>query len=306
VPDIVDRLEKKIARHVLKSMPGADEQLADQPTRVLLTEYRTWRDRFVAPVARTVKVSRELAKGPFGATYATEISILKAKIEAGDDIAPHLSERIQDPFSNRAAPNMEHRSDRDGLLSIGGRHHLHLTDRPNAKTIRRGDDVLIAAFIGDTSYFVAIVPHPTKDRGWATQDIFNSLARNWPNAGIVLQSKTAIGLTRQLNDEERRALHNAGVTTMMEVDGKVYVPGRLGQMSDGTPAAIARAVMGDMWQLTRCREDFEGTLRSVTPIPEFAYWTPDIDVRLRGFEEYFGFSTKAPSGHLFVPIGRII
>jgi hypothetical protein len=59
---IVDRLERIICRHVLDSMPpSAQTHLQGKRVADLLIEYGTWRDRFVAPVPRTVKFSRELS-----------------------------------------------------------------------------------------------------------------------------------------------------------------------------------------------------------------------------------------------------
>ena len=71
---------------------------------------------------------------------------------------------------------MEHRTDRDALFSIWGLHHLHLRTDQRATRVRRGDDVLIVFSTGDSAYFVAIVPHPTSERGWETKDIFNAMA----------------------------------------------------------------------------------------------------------------------------------
>ena len=99
-------------------MPGAEEHLDPLPISDLLCEYQTWRYRFVAPVPRTVHVARELKTSEVGKVYAAELAILRAKLEAGEDVTQHLSNRIHDPFTNTAAPKMEHRTDRDALLSI--------------------------------------------------------------------------------------------------------------------------------------------------------------------------------------------
>jgi hypothetical protein len=304
--DIVDRLELMISRHVLRAIPGAAAHLEGSDTRRLLTEYATWRQRFVSPTPRAVLVSPELASSPEAITYARALEVMRAKIENGTDVTAHLSQKIHRPFANTAAPQMEHRTDRDALLSIWGLHHLHLSERATAIRIPRGDDVLIAALNDSTAYLVAIIPHPTPERGWVTQQIFEVIARNWPDARLVRQAETVIGLSEQLADAERRAVLNAGISTMMEVDGKVYLPATLGQMADGTPGVIAHRAMGLMEMVRRCREDFEGTLRSLAPVPDRAYWTPEIQCPRPGFEEWFGFGTTTAAGSLFVPVGRIV
>jgi hypothetical protein len=256
-------------------------------------------------VPRTVKFSNELSSSSAAAQFASALEVLKTKLEAGTDITPHLSERVIDPFINTRAPGLEHRTDRDSLLSDWGLHHLHLTDRPNATRVKRGDHVLLTAFTDDTAYFVTIVAHATATGGWSTQDIFNILARNWEKEGLVQPLKPFVGLGDKHSDDDRRQLRNAGITTFMEVDGQVYAPGRLGQTTGGTPMMITRRVNDTMWKLKPWRDDFDGML-SRCGISEHVYWTPRIELTLRGFEEWAGFSATLSSGHVFVPAARII
>lgn len=303
----MDRLERRIRRHVLDSLPAAGRaHLADDDLAGLLIEYGTWRDRFVSPARRAVKVSRELAGRQEATTYASHLAVLQAKLETGTDITTHLSERVRDPFANTAAPKLEHRSDRDALLSDWGIHHLHLTNRANAVTIPRGRDVLLAAFTEATAYLITIVAHPTATDGWATQDIFDIVARNWPSEGLVHQVKDVVGLSQQYSDHDRRALRNAGVATFMEVDGKVYAPGRLGQTTAGTPMMITRGVNELMWKLKSWRDDFDGMLSKASDINDFVYWTPAVQAPLPGFEEYAGFAGAASGGPVFVAAARIV
>lgn len=303
---IVDRLERMISRHVLESMPSsAQTHLADKRVSDLLIEYGTWRDRFVSPTPRTVKLSRELKASPKATKYQAGLDTLKAKLEAGADISAHLSDRMNDPFSNTKAPSLEHRSDRDTLLSDWGLHHLHLTDRPNASTVKRGDDVLLAAFTDSTAYFVTIVPHPTKQEGWARQDVFDILARNWAKDNVVLPLKNAVGIHNKYSDDDLRSLRNSGITSFMAVDGRVYASGRLGQTAAGTPMMITRRVNDTMWHLKPWRDDFDDALAKAG-ISEPAYWTPATQLTVPGFEEWAGFSATLSTGPIFVRAARIV
>lgn len=69
-----------------------------------------------------------------------------ARFEAGNDLAPHLSARVHNPFKNTAAPALEHRTDRDSLLADWGVHHLHVSARMRKGVAARGDGVLLGVF----------------------------------------------------------------------------------------------------------------------------------------------------------------
>lgn len=160
--DIVERLELVIRGHVIGAMPidGREPPLRSLSLSTLLIEYRTWRGRFVAPQPRAVQISAELQGSPMVRAYEHEFATLRRKIEAGEDLTPHLSTRIHRPFENIRAPSLEHRTDRDSLLAEWGVHHLHLSKRRRGGTARRGDDVLLAAFTGDVAYLIDIRAHP--------------------------------------------------------------------------------------------------------------------------------------------------
>jgi hypothetical protein len=302
--DIVERLERVVRRHILKSMPPANNQLLVQMSFTnLLVEYRTWRGRFVAPQPRTVVISRELQESAALQEYSDALTALGQKIEAGEDLTPNLSTRIHQPFENIEAPSLEHRTDRDSMLAEWGLHHLHLSKKLRGGAARRGNDVLFAAFTSDTAYLIDIRAHP-KHANWAAEDLFAIVVRNWPDSGLVHKTK-ALGLTQHYSDEDRLQLRNAGISTMMEIDGKVYAPGPLGQTLAGTPIQATREAQALIWALRPWRENFDATLATFSSVPADAYWTPAIHTPRPGFEEYCGFATTTSDGSTFVPVGRL-
>ncbi len=292
---IVDRLERVIRRHVLRAMP-AEGRSSLEPLGLssLLVEYQTWRSRFIAPQPRKVHRSAELQASPKAVEHRRSLDALREKIASGEDLTAHLSKRIHQPFQNVAAPKLEHRTDRDVLLADWGVHHLHLSAAAG------GDDVLLAMFADADAYLIGIYRHP-KHANWAAEEIFAVIVRNWPKAGLVHQSRSAVGLSQQYTNEDRRTLRSAGPTVLMQIDGKVYSPRGFGMTIAGTPA-VARAVNVLMAELQTCRDaDLREELRRVEGVPRNAYWAPALHCPRPGFEEYCGFQ----AGSKFCAVGRL-
>lgn len=302
MPDLVDRLERVAKRHVLKSVPAEGlAQLQGLGLADLLIEYRVLRGRFVAPTPRKVHLSRELRSSPEAKSQRAVLNALIRKIEDGVDVTPHLSRRIVRPFRSVKPTKPSGRTDRDLLLSDWGVHHLHLSleVQPDGMTAR-SKDVLFAVFDDEDAYLIGILAHP-HEANWAAEDIFAVMVRNWPNAGLVHPAHGVIGLSQRYSDEDRLKLRNSGVANIMEIDGKVFMPGRFGQTTAGTPVQATRDVNELMWQIGAWREDTRARLDRTDGVPAGSYWAAAIHQPLPGFEEYCGFAT----GHTFVPVGRL-
>lgn len=295
MPGLVDRLERVVRTHILNAMPFEGRtELEALDLRSLVTEYQTWRGRFVPPQPRAVHWSRELlAQSAKLQEHRQALDALVAKIERGDDLTGHLSDRVHQPSGNVAAP-LEYRTDRDLLLADWGIHHLHFSAK------RGHDDVLFVAFTGDSAYLIGIRRHPKHDN-WAAEDIFAVIVRNWPKAGLVHELHGLLP-TQTHSDEERRELRAAAVNMMMEIDGKGYAPGPLGMTLAGTSLQSARAAMKLMAELQAWRKaDADEWLRQQEGVSPGAYWQPIVYEVRPGFEEYCGFVAE----DVFVRVGRI-
>jgi hypothetical protein len=94
VADLIDRLEKKIRRHTLAAFPpGAPAELETIDLGDLLHAYGNWRGRLIAPAPRKVRTSDGLSEYLEG-RLDPRIDRLRGKIEAGDDLTPHLSRAV--------------------------------------------------------------------------------------------------------------------------------------------------------------------------------------------------------------------
>src|SRR5689334_5289618 len=93
--DLVTDIEDTVRGHVIAQMPAdTTGELSAMPLRELLSVYWTWRERFPAQRPRAVHRSKELDVSAEAQRYTTELVELKRKITAGEDLTPHLSERV--------------------------------------------------------------------------------------------------------------------------------------------------------------------------------------------------------------------
>lgn len=215
--DLMDGVEAVIRQHVLAWVPDTSGKLASTDLRGLLSEYGTWRSQRVSPVPRSCHLSPELLADPKAAKRRVDLDALIVKIEAGEDLGPHLSRRVwtgHDPN----APSLSAREDRDLLLADWGVHHLHLTPA-------HGDHLVFAVFRPRDAYLIGLYGH----RDWARRSILETMIRNWPDTGIVIKLQGVIGLTNDWGDRDRKQLREAGIArSMIEYDGAVWAAASVG------------------------------------------------------------------------------
>jgi hypothetical protein len=300
--DLVDGIEGVVRKHVIARMP-ADEsgEVMSMDLRSLLSVYWTWRARFPANRPRRVHRSRELDGSSETEQHAGELSELERKIRAGEDLTPHLSERVQMAFvSDRQRPSLPRRTqdaDRDRMLSAWGIHHLHLSSTPwKGGFNARGPDLLYAMLRPDDAYLLGIYTHAD----WERRQLVEIAVRNWPDAGLFLKSDTAIGTTSSWTDEERRDLRRAHINeVLIEVDGSFYGPPGLGLTAAGGSFAAARRAMAYMEQLRQLRENLDDRLSmfgreldAAAGYPVKGSWTPYVHEDrvglLRGDDAFIG------------------
>ncbi len=300
--DVLDRLENTVRDHLLGLMPAdASGELAAMPLRALLSVYWTWRERFPAARPRAVHRSRELAASPDATQHAADLAELERKMTAGEDLTPHLSERVEVAYIPDAdRPSVDRRmrdADRDRMLNAWGIHHLHLSSAPGRGTFTaRGRDVLYVIFRPDDAYLLGVYTHDD----WAREELVRVIVRNWPDAGLFVKSATAVGARARFSDEDRRALRRANVNeALYEIDGAFYGPPGLGQAATGGSFAAARRAMGYMEELRQLRENLDDRLAACGRLldeaagrPVTGDWTPYVHEGriglLRGDDAFIG------------------
>lgn len=238
VNDLIDRLEKAIREHILEAMSDPTGLLADEALPDLLMSFETWRSRRIPARPRSVHRSAELQASPKSDEHERVLDAIIAKIQAGDDLTPHLSKAIDRPET------------RDRMLADLGIHHLHLSTelQDDGRWVKRGEDVLFVAFKPGDAYLIGVYRHVTD---WAREDILATAARNWPDAGIVHELNGQ--LVSKYDDAARLELQKAGISTgTAEVDGSVFAT--LGQSLTGEPYSAQRLRMTVMFTLDDWRE----------------------------------------------------
>jgi hypothetical protein len=86
---------------------------------------------------------------------------------------------------------------------------------------------------------------------WSAQSILETVVANWPDAGIMVRSQFAVGLTQHWNDEQRRELRLAGVSGgVVEIDGHVWSSSAIGQTLMGQPIIAQRHAMKVHWTIS--------------------------------------------------------
>jgi len=283
--ELADRVEDAVRAYVSAKMPpDASGELAGKPFRELLHIYGNWRGRHPFARPRTVHRSTEMLASAEAQTFSAEIAELVRKIEAGEDLTPHLSRRVATAFlsvqERSALPQHEREKDLDRMLADWGIHHLHLSNNLEADGfVTGGNDLLFAVFGRDDAYLVGIYTHAH----WSRDELAPIIIRNWPGVGPFYKLNYAQGTTHVPTEDERKRYRKLGVSSgFVEADGDWY--GVLGQSAAGMPSPHTQPVMALGEELRRLREDperqlaqFAAALDAKAGHPVTGDWSPSVE-----------------------------
>jgi hypothetical protein len=264
--------------------PDPSGELAGKPLRELLHIYGNWRGRHPFARPRTVHRSTEMLASAEPQTCSPKIAELVRKIEAGEDLTPHLSRRVAAAFlsvQERAAlPAHEREKDLDRMLADYGIHHLHLSNVVEADGfVTGGRELLFAVFGRDDAYLLGIYTHDD----WSHEELVPIIVRNWPGVGPFYKLNYAQGPTHVPTKDERKLYRKLGVSSgFVEVDGEWY--GVLGQSAAGMPSPQTQPVMALGEELRCLREDperqltaFAAALDAKAGHPVTGDWSPYVE-----------------------------
>jgi hypothetical protein len=228
--DLIDSLEAAIRRHCVQALR---EHAPDDPdqldTRSLVADYASWRARFPSQRPRQVYEADAMLDSPWRERYAAGLAAIRRDIEAGADLTRYLSSRARLP----------HRGDL--LLAHSGIHHLHMSDLMGKWRVARTEHVLLVAFRPKAAYWIGIYAHERDGANYSERAILQTVVRNWPDAGILVPSRFAVGLTQSYDDAQRAQLHRVGLNLAVEIDGTVW--SAPGMTANGAPMLAARVGM---------------------------------------------------------------
>jgi hypothetical protein len=251
---IHDQLQGAVCEYVLGVLPpDGSGELSAMPLRDLLTTFFNSQDRLIPARARDCHVSAEMRASPKFTEHSQALETIINMIETGADLALHLSKKAtiaHIPGADRKQPGR--RDDRDLLLGEWGVYHLHLATE-------HADDLVFAMFTKTDAYLIGVYDH----RSWGLTEVLKIVVRNWPNAGLMLETH-ATGLDPERTDEERLQLRKACINTSgVVVDGKVWMPSALGIALDGSSSRAGRRAMDFVWRLQQWENAPEAQLADI-------------------------------------------
>jgi hypothetical protein len=285
--------EADIREHILTKLPHRPNDavaLHAMATHELLIIYLNWRERFIPQRPRKVNISNELRQNSkvVDDALALVFDAICKKIEAGDDLNPHLSDDVLIGFQSTPAKPKKRfrRKDLDLMLNDWGVHHLHMstTIRSNGFT-RRVGTLLFAVFKDDDAYLIQIVNH----RDWTQKSIIEIVIREWPDAGIVFEQKGADLTGMNFSEAEHKKLRNAGINIRHEYGEKTW-------LSRGITTAGTSISATD-----RARKILNSAQCFERKIEEESHWFPST-LSASGLVQPSSFSFK----FIFLPEGCVI
>ena len=178
----------------------------DNFKRYLIYSYANLRERMIDARPRRILYANNFERL---SDYEEGLKFLENKIITGDDLIPHLSRQIFNP------------REQDGMLFDFGIYHLHLGTTPDTKhpyLIQGREKILYCLFDNDFAYFLVIDNHGR----WSDLDLLRIIRDSFPEKLETWEVQGVVGLTYNPTADERQLLRKSGVSTPIELDGKVY------------------------------------------------------------------------------------
>ena len=151
------------------------------------------------------------------------LNLFRGKVEAGQDLNPHMSRKINDPTFQ------------DKLLNDWGVFHFHLGTEFLANGLIKGtEQVLFALVRSDALYAIGVFPHE-----WSNLDVVERVHSNWPQLVDTYRLRGFQLADPPPASSDVKVLRAGGVNTIIQMkDGTVYFPIGGGYASNGTSMAV--------------------------------------------------------------------
>jgi acetyltransferase-like isoleucine patch superfamily enzyme len=121
---------------------------------------------------------------------ASDVYTLIDKIRSGDDLTPHLSERVKIIYtstSNSKPFGKKHRKEFDNFLNSAMVRHLHPRNklRENSAFVEHGQELIHVVFRTNAAYLIDITDHA----GIGGDRLHEIMVQNWQNHNLLLELK---------------------------------------------------------------------------------------------------------------------
>ena len=150
------------------------------PTRGLILAYLTWRMRLIPAKPRKVRIWPGGVK-PWDLHAARHrVRPLMLKVEAGQDLTPHLSDEVnRKGVVLRKSGKPGRREDIDMVLTRGGLHHFHVGKHGPGNLKGRSDALVFAEVLEKEFRIVALSDHRAFERGSSEQERFFNICHSY-------------------------------------------------------------------------------------------------------------------------------
>lgn len=194
---------QKLRDNIIRMIPRAPNNKASlqhmqgKNTRDLITDYISWRSRYVSRRPRTVSIEQEASNDPRWQRCSKGIEALLDKVKVGADLDPYISAIPSTIGYSLAAyaPNATSKdrwSDKDFILNVMGFHHFHLgLEMKGNNRVNRTKELIFAEVRRDTFRVVAVFDHSVfkkdsseRKRLWWLHD--REISRGCPPGSFVI------------------------------------------------------------------------------------------------------------------------
>jgi hypothetical protein len=212
-PEIESRYRQMILERIPMSeqKPQDQQAILDMSLRDLLSTLFNWQNRRISIRPRTVYISRELQ-----AKNRPEVIVIAEKIRKGEDLTPHLSERIETVLlANPKDSGLRHREDLDLLLNEWAIHHLHIsTVLKTNGFVKRRSELLFATFRKNDAYLIELLDHDA----FENEDLVKIAVANWPDAHLFsVMSNMTLQLDSPITSRNRRSQRDVAINTPVQL-----------------------------------------------------------------------------------------
>ena len=267
----------------------ARAELQSFPLPSLLIHYLNWRDRIVPVRPRTVTTWDKFLGDKRTSDNWSAVSVHGARIAAGEDLTPYLSQDIarlgyvRSRAGSKKRPGVEW-GDKDYALNAYGYHHLHLSDTIlSSGWARRTKQLLYVLFDREAAFFLMVGDHKSFDDGTLAQAVAETRAASRLSMpGIVPPN------FESADHSERNKLQRHGFSATMTVGGKVVFGAMFSTAGTSTFHSIHVAKILRTIKEPELRADdadfhknlFESAAKSCPTVPDFVWRMHNCDLGL--------------------------
>lgn len=160
------------------------EELEAKDLGDILIYYLHWKNRIIPARRRAVQIKPDVTADKRWKELKSGINGLLNKIRSGEDVTPHLSNRVHSygytPIENIKNGSTESWEDKDELLNLTGFHHLHLDMEIQSNgRAKRSDEVLFAHITRKTFTAIGIFDHSVFEKPAPNEVIESERERLW-------------------------------------------------------------------------------------------------------------------------------